>query len=176
MARNTFKAVFGSEIQPFFGGGVDVVVKDRYFVDATVTRFSKKGERAFRLNGQTFKLGVPLRATETPIEFTAGYRFRKRAHVVPYVGAGLGSYQYTERSDFADPGEDVDTSHVGFIAKGGIEGLIHRNWLRLAADVQYTRVTGILGTGGISAAAVSGDKREQDLGGIAARFRVIVGK
>src|SRR5581483_10900038 len=123
---------------------------------------SKKGERAFRLNGQTFKLGVPLRATEVPLEFTAGYRFRKRAHVVPYVGAGFGNYQYTETSDFADPGDNVDTSHLGLVAVGGVEGLVHRSWLRLAVDVQYTHVPGILGTGGISAAAVSGDKREQD--------------
>jgi hypothetical protein len=41
----------------------------------------------------------------------------------------------------------------------------------IAGDVQYTRVPGILGKGGISK-----DAGENDLGGISVRLRVTVGR
>ena len=53
---------------------------------------------------------------------------------------------------------------------GGAEFRLHR-WIGVAADVQYSHVTGILGTGGVSQQA-----GESDLGGIAARFKLIVGR
>jgi hypothetical protein len=43
-------------------------------------------------------------------------------------------------------------------------------WIGISGDAQYTYVPGILGIGGISQ-----DANEKDLGGIAARVRVIVG-
>lgn len=177
MAKDTFKAAFGSEFQPFWGGGVRLIFFDKVFVDVTASRFSKTGERAFRLNGQTSRLGIPVRVNETPLEFTAGYRFRTLfRRLVPYAGAGVGTYKYTETSDFADPGENTDVRHAGFVAVAGGEAPIYRNWIRLGVDVQYTYVSGILGSGGLSQAKVSGDPRESDLGGVAARIKVIVGK
>jgi outer membrane protein W len=175
-AKDTFTSTLGSRFQPFWGGGVQLTFFNRIFVDVTASRFQKTGQRAFRLNGQTYKLGIPLKVRETPLEFTAGYRFHKIAHVVPYVGGGVGTYQYSETSDFADPGDNVDARHAGAIAVAGAEGLIYRKWIRLGVDVQYTYIPGILGDGGISAAVASGDHRERDLGGVAARLRVIVGK
>ena len=44
-------------------------------------------------------------------------------------------------------------------------------WVGVSGDAQYTRVSGIIGTGGVS--QQTGDT---DLGGIAGRFRVIVGR
>jgi hypothetical protein len=41
----------------------------------------------------------------------------------------------------------------------------------LAVDVQYTHVPGILGDAGVSQAT-----REDDLGGLAGRFKLIVGR
>jgi opacity protein-like surface antigen len=171
-ATQTFDAVFGQTFQPFFGGGLEVAFRDGLYVDLTATRFKKTGTRAFLFNGQAFSLGIPLTVTETPLEFTLGYRFKLRRHpaVVPYLGGGVGWYRYSEASDFAAAGEDVDTSHVGYLAAGGVEFRVSR-WIGVSGDVQYTHVPGILGSDGISQ-----DAKESDLGGIAARVRVLVGR
>ena len=46
-----------------------------------------------------------------------------------------------------------------------------QKWIGVAVDAQYTHVPGILGTGGVSK-----DAGETDLGGIAARFKVLIGR
>lgn len=169
-ASTTFKAAFNRAYEPFFGGGVQVVIGDRYLVEVTASRFRQSGQRAFISNGQTFQLGIPLTASLVPVELTGGYRFRLSPSLRPYVAAGVGSYAYKEESAFDEPGESVDVRHLGFVANGGIEFRAHR-WVGIAGDVQYTRVTGILGNGGLSKQA-----GENDLGGVSARVRVIVGR
>ena len=72
-AVDTFDAVFGKTYAPFFGGGVQVVVSDGFFVELTASRFRQTGERAFLSGGQAFKLGIPLTATITPFEVSARY-------------------------------------------------------------------------------------------------------
>ena len=171
-AVDTFNATFGKTALPFFGGGVQVVVKDGVFVEVTASRFRQTGQRAYLSGGKSFQLGIPLTATITPLEVSAGYRFRVRQlpRVRPYVAVGYGSYAYTETSDFAQPGEDVDTKHGGYLVNGGAEFRLHR-WVGLAVDVQYTRVSGILGNGGVSQQA-----GESDLGGLAGRLKLVVGR
>jgi len=171
-AVDTFDAVFGKTYGPFFGGGVQVVVSDGFFVELTASRFRETGERAFLSGGQSFKLGIPLTATITPFEVSAGYRFRLPTlpRVRPYAAAGFGSYSYQETSDFSQPGEDVDTRHSGFVVNGGAEFRLHP-WVGLAVDVQYSQVKGILGNGGVSQQA-----GESDLGGIAGRFKLVIGR
>ena len=171
-AADTFNATFGKNAFPFFGGGVQVVVKDMVFVEVTASRFRQTGQRAYLSGGKSFQLGIPLTATITPLEVSAGYRFRVRQlpRVRPYVAVGYGSYAYTETSDFAQPGEDVDTKHGGYLVNGGAEFRLHR-WVGLAVDVQYTRVSGILGNGGVSQQA-----GESDLGGLAGRLKLVVGR
>ena len=171
-AVDTFDAVFGKTYAPFFGGGVQVVVSDGFFVELTASRFRQTGERAYLSGGQAFTLGIPLTATITPLEISAGYRFtlRQLPRVRPYAAAGFGSYSYQETSDFSLPGEDLDTRHSGFVVNGGAEFRVH-TWIGLAVDVQYSQVKGILGTGGVSQQA-----GESDLGGIAARVKVVVGR
>ena len=171
-AADTFNATFGKTAFPFFGGGVQVVVKDVVFVEVTASRFRQTGQRAYLSGGKSFQLGIPLTATITPLEVSAGYRFRVRQlpRVRPYVAVGYGSYAYTETSDFAQPGEDVDTKHGGYLVNGGAEFRLHR-WFGLAVDVQYTRVSGILGNGGVSQQA-----GESDLGGLAGRLKLVVGR
>ena len=56
------------------------------------------------------------------------------------------------------------------MVNGGFEFRLHR-WIGASADVQYSRVKGILGTGGLSQ-----QLGEDDLGGVAARFKFIVGR
>jgi len=171
-AVDTFDAAFGKTYFPFFGGGGQVVFKGTYFLEITASRFQENGERAYFSGGKAFKLGVPLTATITPIEVTGGYRFRLPTlpRVRPYVAAGFGSYGYQETSSFADAGDNVDTRHAGFVVNGGAEFRLHR-WIGVGVDVQYTHIPGILGTGGVSQ-----QTGESDLGGVAARFKAIVGR
>ena len=171
-AIDTFEAVFGHSYAPFFGGGLQVMFRDRVYVELSASRFKQTGQRAFRSGSQSFGLGIPLTATITPLEVTGGYRFRLRSlpRVRPYVAAGFGSFSYKETSEFADAGENVDTRHSGAVLNGGAEFRLHR-WVGLGTDVQYTHVPGILGQGGVSQQA-----GEDDLGGVAVRFKLIIGR
>ena len=171
-AVETFKTVFGKSYGPLFGGGLQVAFHGKYYVEVGASRFNQTGQRAFRQNGQSFGLGIPLTATITPLEITAGYRFRPRRvpRLRPYLGAGLTSYAYDERSDFDEPGEGLKTRHAGLVGVGGLEFRIHK-YVGISADAAVAHVTGILGQSGISK-----DAGESDLGGIAARFRLIIGR
>ncbi|HZR23691.1 MAG TPA: hypothetical protein VFA59_08905 [Vicinamibacterales bacterium] len=172
-AVQTFEAVFGQSMQPLFGGGVEVtLLSDRVFVDLGASQFKKTGDRVFRNGAQVFHLGIPMHVTLTPLELTGGYRFHVRRHswLVPYAGAGVGWYRYRETSDFATDDENVDTRHAGFVVHGGLEFRVHR-WVGVGTELAFTHVPGILGAGGISQAV-----GENDLGGVAGRFRIVIGK
>ena len=169
-AVDTFDAVFGRSYDPFFGGGVQAVFDGTYFVELSASRFRQTGQRAFISGSQKFRLGIPLTATIVPFEVTGGYRFRFSPRVRPYVAAGVGSYQYKETSTFNDPSEDIDVRHAGFVVNGGAEFRAHR-WVGIGAEVSYTHVPGILGSGGVSQQA-----GEKDLGGVSARLKLIVGR
>jgi hypothetical protein len=173
-ADETFHAAFGRASQPFFGGGLDIALRNGIFVDLAVSRFSKNGQRAFVFNGQTYRLGIRLTATEIPCEVSVGYRFAARRRIRPYAGGGLGSYSYKETSDFAAFAENVAVWHAGYFVVGGGEVRVS-SWVAVAVDLQWTRVPGILGAGGLSQRAGSGGA-EDNLGGIATRVRVIIGQ
>jgi len=168
-AIDTFDAVFGRTYEPFFGGGLQVLQGD-YFLELTASRLNQTGQRAFINNGQKFRLGIPLTAKVTALEATAGYRYPLSRRVLPYGAAGVGLYRYTEDSAFDEAGDNVDTRHTGFILNGGAEFRVQR-WVGISADVQYTHIPGILGSAGVSKQA-----NENDLGGISARVKVIVGR
>ena len=167
-AHKTFETVFGTSLQPFWGGGLGIAFGNGLYVDVIASRFKKKGERAFFSDGQGYRLGIPLTVTVTPLEVTAGGRFRIASRLFPYVGAGVGSYRYQETSEFDDA--PLDTRHVGYLVVGGVEFRIS-GWVAVSGDAQYTHVSGIIGSGGVSKEA-----GESDLGGTAGRFRVIIGR
>ena len=170
-AKTTVEAAFGDSRQPFFGGGLQITSPGGFYLEFGVTRFQKTGQRAFINDGQTFPLGIPLTATITPIELSFGYRIgATKWKIIPYVAGGVGRYNYREESDFAADGDDLDTHHVGYLATGGVEFRLQK-WIGVAVDAQYTHVPGILGLGGVSQ-----DAGETDLGGIAARFKVLIGR
>ena len=176
-ASTTFDATLGSSFQPLWGGGVEMTTRRNLFVDIAISHMAKSGERAFVNNGQVFRLGIPLHAALTPIELTAGYRFpsmrRRRHRIIPYVGAGIGWYRYRETSAFEVGSEEVGVTHAGFVALGGTEFRVTR-LIGITGDAQYTYVPGIIG--GTSATSVAGLAGESDLGGVAARVRVIFGR
>jgi hypothetical protein len=170
-ASDTFKAAFDTSRGMFWGGGLEVVHKNGIFVDVEYSRFKKDGERAFISDGQVFKLGIPLTVTMAPIDALAGYRFRLgRAPVTPYVAVGITSLSYKESSTFSDASENTDTRKTGPMIVGGVELQLLRQ-LSVSVDVADTRVTGVLGSSGLSQQA-----GENDLGGVAARFRIIIGR
>ena len=171
-AVETFTAIFGKSYAPFFGGGLQVAFHGKYYVEVGASRFRQTGQRVFRNNGQNFNLGIPLSATITPLEITGGYRFRPRQvpRLRPYLGVGLTSYAYEERSDFSETGENLSSRRAGVVGVGGLEFRVHR-YVGISADMAVSHVTGILGQGGVSK-----DIGESDLGGIGARFRLIVGR
>jgi hypothetical protein len=185
-AVTTFDAVFGERTAPFWGGGLQVVVwRGRVYGELGASRLLKKngelvGERAFVSEGVAYPLGIPLRSTIKSFEVVGGYRFNVTPRVIPYLGAGLGNYHYTEESDFADPSENLDVEHRGSIFQVGAELRLHR-WIGVAGDAHYTRIPGILGVGGVSQqfatdTSVSSRAREKDLGGWAVRLKVVVGR
>lgn len=170
-AKTTVDAAFDSSTQPFFGGGVQITSAGGFYIEFGVTRFKKTGQRAFVSNGQAFGLGIPLTATVTPIELSAGYRIgAAKWKVIPYAGGGVGRYNYKEESDFSAEGDAVDAHHVGYLAFGGVEFRVQK-YIGLSVDAQYTHVPGIIGAGGISK-----EVGETDLGGMAARFKVLIGR
>jgi len=167
-AHKTFETVFGKSVQPFWGGGLNVAFRNGFYVDVTASRFKKTGQRAFFFDGQGYGLGIPLTVTVTPLEVTAGQRVQIASSVFLYTGFGVGSYRYQETSQSDD--EPFEKRHVGYLVAAGAEFRVSR-WVGVSGDAQYTYVSGIIGTGGVSKEA-----GENKLGGIAGRFRVIVGR
>jgi hypothetical protein len=174
-AQETFQAVFDGASYPFFGGGLDIEFRNGIFVDLTASRFSRNGQRAFLFNGQSYRLGIPLTATEIPLEVSGGYRFAAWRRIRPYAGFGFGSYSYKETSGFSAFGENLAVRRTGYLVVGGGEVRVN-SWVAVAIDVQWTHVPGILGAAGLSQSAGSGGGAETDLGGIAPRVRVILGR
>jgi hypothetical protein len=185
-ADNTFENVFGETSAPFWGAGVQVAVwKARVYGEAGLSRLTREGsqlegERVFVSGNSIFKLGIPLRSTIKPWKVAGGYRFHVSRRIIPYAGAGLASYHYTEESDFATPEENLDTDGTGPLYQFGVEVRAFR-WVGFTVGAERTRLTGIFGNGGLSQAYTSGGleegrEGEDDLGGWAFQFRVIVGR
>jgi len=169
-AQDTFETIFGDAGGSFRGGGLDLVLARNFFVEISESRFKETGQRVFRSEGTNFPLGIPLTATVTPLEVMGGIRILKWRHVIPYAGAGLGSFKYEESSAFDTDAEHVDVRKNGFVLTGGVEWRLFR-WVGVTGDFHYSHVNGIIGTAGISK-----EFNEDDLGGSAVRFRVVVGR
>lgn len=164
--------MLGKESGPIYGGGAEVVLRGTWFVRFGAWRFKDEGERAVRLENQTFRLGIPLTVSILPIEVSAGYRMPlgRRRLLVPYVGAGVSSYSYKESSAFASGDENVNERFTGYQILGGLEYRLHR-FVGVAGEVQYTTVPDAIGAGGLSA-----EFNEKDLGGVIVRARVLFGR
>lgn len=169
-ASRTFNAIFREDAGTVFGGGGEIVLRPGIFVRVGASRYENTGERALRLEGELFRLGIPLTMTIAPIEVSGGYRFRRSTRLVPYVGGGVSSVGYRERSDFAEAGENVDERFTGYQVLGGVEYRFAR-WVAAAGEVQYSTVPDAIGGGGLSA-----EFNEDDLGGTTFRLRVIIGR
>ena len=172
-AAESFDAVVGSPSGPIFGGGARVGLPiGGLFVDAGAWRYRADGERVFVDGDEVFRLGIPVEITVTPIEISAGWRFRIRQapKFSPYAAGGLTILRYQETSDFATESENVDDTFNGFHVLGGAEYKLTR-WLGVAGEAAWSTVPDALGEAGVSAAY-----DETDLGGMSFRFKVTIGR
>lgn len=169
-ARQSFEAVLGEAYGPTLGGGVQLRFRPGLYVQGSIERFRKTGQRVFVFEDTTFPLGIPNTITIQPITVTTGYRFPVRGSILPYIGGGIGTYLLKEASPYDEPDERVDERHASYQAHGGVEFRAHR-WLAPAVEAQYTTVPDALGTNGASAAF-----EEHDLGGWQVQVKVLIGR
>ena len=171
-ASESFDAVFGSSTGTIFGGGAEVGLPwGGLYFGVGAWRYSNDGERVFVSGSEVFPLGIPLSVEITPVELTAGWRFKQISpRIVPYVGGGWSSYAYTETSDFAEAGEDVDERFNGFHILGGVEFRATR-WLGIGGEIAFTSIPNALGAGGASEAF-----DEDNLGGTSYRLKISIGR
>jgi hypothetical protein len=171
-ASQTFKAVLGSGQGQDFGGGLNLTQGPAY-IEIGARRFAKHGERVFVTDGgQVFPLGIDTEVTMTPLEVTAGWRFRPRfgTRVRPQVGIGYTRLRYQESADFAQDGDDVDASFNGFHVAGGAELRLAR-WVGVTGEVAWSSVANAIGAGGASQAF-----NEDNLGGTSLRLKLVIGR
>jgi len=170
-ASSTFTAVLGKSTGQDFGGGLNLTQGPGY-VEISARRFSQSGERVFvAADGEAFRLGIPVRIMITPLDVTAGWRFRPRfGRLIPHVGLGYTRMKYEETSDFAEADENVSNSFNGFHVVGGAEVRV-APWVGLAGEVVWTSVANALGEGGASKAF-----DENNLGGTSIRLKLVLGR
>jgi hypothetical protein len=164
----SFDAVFGKHTTAGPGVGLDVInLWSGLFVRVDGSQSTLKGERVVIVNGDVFKLGIPLTAKLTPLEFGGGWRFARNsdARMAPYVGASAVSLKYKETSSFAESSENVDATYNGFGVFGGVDFRITRQAFA-GVEAQYRSIP--ISPGPNSAAASFSEK---DLGGIVLRVR-----
>ena len=166
-AAQSFRAVLDRAGGGFLGGGAEVRVGPA-FLNVSIDRFARTGQRILVVDGEVFKLGIPDTVTIVPVAISAGWRI-PRDGATPYVGAGVGRMFYKEQSAFAEETERVDVRFSSVHILGGIE--FRNEWVATAFEVQYTRAPQPVGIGGAFQAF-----HESNLGGLAGRVKVLVGR
>jgi hypothetical protein len=166
-ANNSFETILGSSTGLFFGGGAQVVWPNGLFVLGSYEQMRKTGSRVLVSGTQVYTLPIADEVTVTPVNLTVGYRDYRTRFASVYVGAGAGWHRLREST----PGQDaISESHASGHVLIGVEKPL-QPWFGVAGEFQWTGAPGILGHTGISNAV-----SEDDLGGIALRFKVIVGR
>jgi hypothetical protein len=173
-APKTFDAVFGKHTTTGPGVGVDAVnLWNGLFVRVDGSRSTLSGERVVIFNSDVFKLGIPLTAELTPLEFGGGWRFSMRnaktgrvSRITPYVGASAISLKYKETSSFSDSSDNVDETYTGFGVFAGADVAIAHQVFG-GVEGQYRSITI---TPGANSAAASFN--EKNFGGTVLRVRL----
>lgn len=171
-ASSTFDAVLGASNGTEYGGGLSLTEGPGY-LEIGARRFKKDGERVFVTDsGQVFPLGIPARVTMTPLDITAGWRFRPwlNRRLRPHLGLGYTRLRYEESGDFAQDGDDVKESFNGFHLVGGGEFRLAR-LVGITAEVAWTSIGNAIGEAGASKAF-----DEDNLGGTSLRLKLVIGR
>lgn len=167
-AHQTFDAVLGSPLAPWFGGGVRYAHRSGLFVDGSVEHTQSTGERVFVSDGAVYRLGIEDKVFITPLMATAGYR-APIGRAAAYAGAGAGAYIYRETSKFAEDNENVAQTNAAYRGVAGFEWTINPSY-GFGLEFQYTSVPDAL-TGGAAAAL-----NESNLGGMHVVARIVFGR
>jgi len=165
-AEKSFDAILGTTGGGFGGGGAEFRVGN-VFLNASIDRFRKTGQRVVVEDGQVFKLGIPDTVTVIPVAVSAGWRFANE-HATPYIGAGVGRMFYREDSSFVDADQNVRAQYSSYHVVAGVE--FRNEWLATAFEAQYTQAPRTIGVGGASAAF-----QETNFGGLTGRIRILFG-
>jgi hypothetical protein len=168
-SRQSFDAVFDTHTTSSLGGGVDVVnLWKGVFLRVDGASSTLTGERVVVFNGDVFALGIPLTVTLRPIEVGGGWRLASndpRARFSPYAGVSAIILKYTETSDFADAGENVDESYTGVGVFGGVDVRLVKQ-VFAGVEAQYRSITSAPGPDSVAASF-----NEKNLGGTVLRVR-----
>lgn len=171
-ASKSVEAVSGqTTIDSWTVGGRVTNVWRHVFVDLAVSQQAFDGERVFLHNGTVYGLGIPLRVTMSPRDAALGWRFGDtNSRILPYAALGASQVGYKETADFATSGDNVTGTATGLLVMAGADIRVWK-WVAAGADVRYRKVTGVLGESGISQ-----DYAEDQLGGTAVTFRLVIGR
>ena len=171
-ASKSVEAVSGkTTLDSWTVGGRVTGLWRKLFADVSFSQQALEGERVFLHSGTVYGLGIPLTATYTPVDAALGWQFGDvdgRFH--PYAGIGATRIKYEESADFAAAGDNVSGQATGVLVMGGLDVTLLK-WVAVGADLRYRKVTGVLGEAGISA-----DYAENQLGGTAVTFRLVIGR
>jgi hypothetical protein len=168
-ATKSFTATLGTSSLLFEGGGGDLLnLWKGVFARVSFANTSKTGSRASVSGGQAFSQNIALTVSMTPIEVGGGWRFKAldtKDRVVPYLGVAALMLRYKETSQFAEPGDDINTTVKGSVFFAGVEfGLT--KFVQVAVEGQFRNLPTALGVEGVSK-----DFGESDLGGGVLRFQ-----
>jgi hypothetical protein len=167
-AHETFDAVMGSALAPWFGGGVRYGRRTGLFLEGSVEHYRDTGERVFVSDGEVYRLGVEDRVFITPLMAGAGYRVAA-GRAVAYGGAAAGAYIFRETAPVSDDGENVSQTNAAYRGFAGMEWPLNPRY-GLDIELQYTTVPDALTAG--AAAALN----ERNLGGIHIVARIVFGR
>jgi opacity protein-like surface antigen len=166
-AQNSFQAITGSSGGGVVGGGAEMRIGN-LFVGASISRYTKTGQRVLVIDREVFGLGVPDTISLVPMTAMAGWRF-EHERGTPYVGGGIGRVLFKEESLAADPEENVHTHFTSYHFVTGVE--FRNGWVATAFEMEYSRIPDAIGFGGASAAF-----QESNLGGVVGRIKILVGR
>ena len=168
-AKDSFETILGTAAGTVYGAGGQVVFPNGVFLLGSFERFQKTGSRVLVSGTQVFTLQIPDTVTVTPVQVTAGYRDHSSRKANPYVGVGLGWQTFREESPASAEAQLVSGGHMAYHFLAGAEVPVWP-WLSVAGEVQWTSVPKALGETGVSAVF-----KEEDLGGVAFRVKLILG-
>lgn len=172
-AKETLEATGIDSAQMDWGAGFSLSrIWRSLFAEVAASRHSDDGQRAFvDDDGNAHPLGVPLTLKASYVDASVGWLFDESDYggVLPYVVAGAGVVKYEERSPFALPGDDYETSAATYHVGAGVHVPLLR-WVGLTGDFRYRWIPGLLGDGGASQAF-----DEQEFGGAQISVGVWIG-
>lgn len=168
--KQSLETLVGTASQLTYGVAAEFGLWRGLFVGAAISRGeSLTGERVFIHRGTTYKLGIPLTIDFKPLDAYVGWRVAA-GRFNPFVAVGMSKVRYEETGGFAAAGDDTSESASGLLLHAGVDVTVWR-WIQMGGEIRHRRVTGVLGTGGVSA-----EFGEDGIGGFALAGRLTIGR